>query len=79
MSDVGNQQPPRSSTMTSLCSADMKRCLQIQVYFPVISQPGFGLVRTVVKDNNDTDRGQESVRCHPSRARRYFVQRLNQL
>jgi hypothetical protein len=37
--------------------------LQVQVYFPVISQPGFGLVRTVVKDNNDTDRGQESVRC----------------
>jgi hypothetical protein len=33
------------------------------VYFPVISQPGFGLVRTVVKDDNDTDRGQESVRC----------------
>ena len=33
------------------------------MYFPVISQPGFGLVRTVVKDDNDTDRGQESVRC----------------
>jgi hypothetical protein len=37
--------------------------LQVQVYFPVIAQPGFGLVRTVVKDDNDTDRGQESVRC----------------
>jgi hypothetical protein len=38
------------------------------VYFPVISQPGFGLVRTAVKDSNDTDRGQASVRC-PNRHR----------
>ena len=42
--------------------------LQIQVYFPVISQPDFGLVRTLVKDNNDTDRGQESVRCRATSA-----------
>lgn len=38
------------------------RCrLQIQIYFPLIANGSLGLVRTVVKDANDTDMGQQSV------------------
>ncbi len=42
------------------------RCrLQIQIYFPLIANGSLGLVRTIVKDANDTDVGQQSVTWVP--------------
>lgn len=45
---------PRSA---SRCTA----ALQVRLYFPEVGHPAFGVIRAIVKDSTDVDRGTPSI------------------